>query len=121
CAAGPHVSLRVGFVAISDESDAWRRASSVGDDDHPEIGMSPERAATAAPALALGDVAAGAPDAPMTSASSATTESSDLRLTKDTPPVCFRRAPHGRFPLRPNRTPAIAFDLQRTATDTPLA
>src|SRR5467141_129043 len=94
--------------------ESWSSASSVGDDDHPEIRMSPESAATVAPAVALGDVAAGVlPHALMTSASSATMESSDLRFSKDTPPVCFRRAPHGRFPLPPNRTPASRSIIQR--------
>src|SRR5438034_2376372 len=90
--------------------ESWSSASSVGDDDHPEIRMSPESAATDAPAVALGDVAAGAPHAPMTSASSATMESSDLRLTKDTPPVCFRRGATRPLPPAAESYYGVTFD-----------
>jgi hypothetical protein len=60
--------------------ESWSSASSVGDDDHPDIRMSPESAALAA-ALPLGvgvAVLPVPPHAAMTSASSATTATNDL-------------------------------------------
>src|ERR1700704_1252752 len=101
---GSHFTLTPGFAAMNALMESWSSASSVGDDDHPEMRMSPESAATVALAAALvvGVVVAGVlPHAPITSASKVMTESNALRFNKEKPPACCRRAPHGRLPLRP--------------------
>src|SRR5882762_7903034 len=93
---GSHFTLTPGFAAMNALIESWSSASSVGDDDHPEIRMSPESAATVAPADALGVVVAGVlPHAPMTSASNVKTESNALRFIKEIPPACCRTAPRG--------------------------
>src|SRR4051794_9977378 len=88
--------------------DSWSSASSVGEDDHPEMRMSPESAAAVPPALALGDVVLGLPHAPMISASSVMTESNALRFNKETPPACVGRRRMAAIPCGRNRTPAFS-------------
>src|SRR6267143_1157864 len=95
---GSHFTLTPGFATMNALIESWSSASSVGDEDHPEIRMSPESAATVAlaAALALGVVVAGVlPHAPITSASNVMTESNALRFIKEIPPACCRRAPRG--------------------------
>src|SRR3981081_3086022 len=91
---GSPFTLAVGFAAMNAFIDSWSSASSVGDDDHPEIRISPDSAATVVPADALGDVAGGVlPHGPMTSASNVVTESNAFRFTLENLPVLSDGAP----------------------------
>src|SRR6266540_2804326 len=110
---GSHFTLTFGLSFMKALIESVSSASSVGDDDQPEIRRSPE----IAPMVAVGGVPAVPPHALMMSATNATTASDALRTLKESPPVCYRRAPRGRFPLRPHRTPAA----QRFVTETSLA
>src|SRR5438874_2219288 len=77
--SGSHFTLTFGFAVMNALIESVSSASSVGDDDHPDMRISPESAALA-PALALGVFAPGVlPHAAMRSARSATAARNDLR------------------------------------------
>src|SRR2546430_5280637 len=94
---GSHFTLTPGFAAMNALIDSVSSASSVGDDDHPDIRISPESAAAVglAPvlALALGVVAPGLPHAAIRIAMSDKTASADFFIGFPPPRACAGSVP----------------------------